>query len=244
MSTLTIPEQINRSGYVISPPEPTALNLIEMMLKDTDRLDEMTREESRASELVPRFLGIAVLGFTVFGIAVTVILNLLGDPPSWVPETRWTDFTVLSLTLAYVLGLIGATGVCLPSFYFYGLLAGVSMSMVQATAHAAKGLAVSALALVGVLPIYVAAALGTIIFEAPGSWKQATIALGLALPFISGLWGVRSLYRGFMGLAETLPPCRRERRRCFLRRLTLAWACCYTVVTPVIIVWLWTRLAG
>ena len=58
-----------------------------------------------------------------------------------------------------------ATGVCLPSFYFYGLLAGVKLSMLQATAHAVKCLAVTAVVLVGALPIYVAVMrLGMIVF--------------------------------------------------------------------------------
>ena len=70
------------------------------------------------------------------------------------------------------------------------------------------------------------------------------LSLGLALPFLAGLWGVRSIYRGFMRLADTLPVRCREQRACFLRRLTLSWAACYTVVTPLMIYSLWNHLAG
>ena len=159
-------------------------------------------------------------------------------------SARWSDGTWASLTLAYVLGLVAATGVCLPSFYFYGLLAGVKLSMLQAAAHAVKCLAVTAVVLVGVLPIYVAVSLGMIVFSAPAEWMRLTIGLGLALPFVAGLWGVRTLFVGFTDLADTLPSCRKADRACFLRRLTLAWSACYTTVTPVMIYWLWTRLAG
>ena len=214
------------------------------MLKDQRRLDALIRDEARAPDLIPRLLAVALVGFTIFGIAATLIVNLGGAPPSWVPSARWSDGTWASLTLAYVLGLVAATGVCLPSFYFYGLLAGVKLSMLQAAAHAVKCLAVTAVVLVGVLPIYVALSLGMIVFSAPAEWMQLTIALGLALPFIAGLWGVRSLFVGFTDLADTLPTCRKARRACFLRRLTLAWSACYTAVTPVMIYWLWTRLAG
>ena len=38
-------------------------------------------------------------------------------------------------------GFVLATGVCLPSFYFYALLAGVRMTMLQVTAHIMRGMA-------------------------------------------------------------------------------------------------------
>ncbi len=171
-------------------------------------------------------------------------MNLGTTLPAWVPSARWADGTWASLTLAYVLGLVAATGVCLPSFYFYGLLAGVKLSMLQATAHAVKCLSVTAVVLVGALPIYVAVALGMIVFSAPTEWMRWTIYLGLALPFVAGLWGVRTLFVGFTDLAETLPARRKAHRATFLRRLTLAWSACYTTVTPVMIYWLWTRFSG
>jgi hypothetical protein len=170
-----------------------------------------------------------------------LIVNLSHTQPFWMPSARWSDGAWASLTLAYVLGMVAATGVCLPSFYFYGLLAGVKLSMLQATAHAVKCLAVTAVVLVGALPIYVAIALGMIVFSAPAEGTQWTIGMGLALPFVAGLGGVYSLFVGFTGLADTLPACRRA---CFLRRLTLAWSVCYSTVTPVMIYWLWTRFAG
>jgi len=214
--------------------------LVDLILKDQRRLDGFIREEARASELIPRLLTLALLGFSIFGIAATLIVNLASTRPAWIPSTGgWT-----SLTLAYVVGLIAATGVCLPSFYFYGLLAGVKLSMLQATTHAVKCLAVTAVVLVGGLPIYLAISMGMAVFSAPPALMRMTIAFGLALPFAAGLWGVRSLFVGFTDLADTLPACRQDRRACFLRRLTLAWSVCYTAVTPVMIFWLWTRFAG
>ena len=116
--------------------------------------------------------------------------------------------------------------------------------MLQATAHAVKCLAVTAVVLVGALPIYVAVSMGMAVFSAPAGWMQWTIDVGLALPFLAGLWGVHSLFVGFTDLADTLPACRQDQRARFLRRLTVAWAICYTSVTPVMIFWLWTRFAG
>ncbi len=222
---------------------PTA-GLVELVLKDPGRLDALVRDESRAPELIPRLLAIALAGLTIYGVAATVVVNLAGDLPRWMPSARWSDGTWASLAPAYVLGLVAANGVCLPSFYFYGLLAGVRLSMLQAAAHAIKSLAVASVVLVGILPIYVALALGAIVFGAPADGILWTVGLGLALPFIAGLWGVHSLYTGFVALADTLPAERQARRGVFLRRLTLAWSACYTVVTPLMIYWLWAHFAG
>jgi hypothetical protein len=247
MQTMTTSEPATRLWLAESRADvhqSKATELVELMLKDRGRLDALIRDEANAPELIPRLLAIALVGFAMFGVAATLIMNLGASIPSWVPRTRFADGTWANLTLAYALGLIAATGICLPSFYFYGLLAGVKLSMLQSVAHAVKGLAVTAVVLVGALPIYVAISLGMIVFNAPADLLHPTIALGLALPFVSGLWGVKTLFLGFADLADTLPPCRKADRACFLRRLTVAWAACYTSVTPVMIFWLWTRLSG
>jgi hypothetical protein len=220
------------------------MDLVELMLKDRGRLDGLIRDESLAPDLIPSLLAIAVVGFTIFGVAATLILNLEPSLPAWVPRARWSDGTWANLTLAYALGLVAAAGICLPSFYFYGLLAGVKLSMLQSTAHAVKCLAVTSVVLVGALPIYVAVSLGMIVFSASAELLRFTTALGLALPFLAGLWGVRTLFLGFSEFADTVPVCRKAERACFLRRLTVAWAACYTAVTPLMIIWLWTRLSG
>jgi len=145
----------------------------------------------------------------------------------------------LRLIAAYDLGLIAAAGVCLPSLYFYGLLAGVPMSMPRVTVHTAKAMATTAVALVGILPIYMAFSLGAAIFHAPRVVSESVLWLGLMLPFAAGLFGASSLYNGFTGLADVLPAERRCRRACFLRRLVVSWSFCYTAVTPVMIYTLW-----
>lgn len=247
MQTMTIDPPVIETwtaGLGDETSEIKTTELVELMLKNQRRLDGLIRQESRAPDLIPRLLAIALVGFTIFGIAATLILNLADSLPSWVPRARWSDGTWANLTLAYVLGLVAATGVCLPSFYFYGLLAGVRLSMLQSVAHAVKCLAVTAVVLVGALPIYVAIMLGMIVFSAEAELMRSTITLGLALPFVAGLWGVKTLFLGFADLAETLPPFRKAERARFLRRLTVAWATCYTAVTPVMIIWLWTRLSG
>ena len=116
------------------------------------------------------------------------------------------------------------------------------MSMLQIVGQVVRCKASSAIVLVGILPIYVAVVLGLVIFGASPRLVELVLYVGLVLPFIAGFEGVRAIYRGVLGMAETLPPERRCRRECFLRRLTLSWAAVYTAVSPVLIYQLWNYL--
>jgi hypothetical protein len=227
--------------------EHSLLGLAELLLKQPARVDGLTREETRQPELIPRFLAISLCGFALFAVALVLLFNMapLTALPFFLAK-RWSAGGMgpgLSLGLAYTAGLVAANGVCLPSFYFYCLLAGVKISVLQVTAHCMRAMAASAVTLLGVLPIYVAIGLGMIVFNAPPTELQYALYLGLALPFLAGLAGVRSLYMCFVGLADTLPARTRVARECFLRRLTAAMAACYTAVTPVMIYTLWTYFA-
>jgi hypothetical protein len=229
--------------------ERSVLGLVELLLKDPERLDALNREEGRQAEFIPRFLGIALAAYTLFAVALLLILNAAPAecyPHRWleVPAAGWQDGSALSLLLAYDLGLVGATGICLPSFYFFGLLAGVRMSMLQLTGQVVRCKASSAVVLVGILPIYVAVVLGMVVFAAPGETLEWLLYLGLVLPFVAGLEGARALYHAVLGMADTLPPARRAHRERFLRRLTLSWAAVYTAVSPLLIFRLWQFFAG
>jgi hypothetical protein len=233
----------------IRAEERSTLGLVELLLKDPARLDALSRDEREAPALVPRFLAVALASYLLFTVAAVIFLNTApaeAYPKHLlpVPVARWKDGTALGLVVAYNVGLVAATGICLPSFYFFGLLAGVRMSMLQIVAQVLRGKAASAVVLVGILPIYVAIILGLIIFGAPSATLEFWLYLGLALPFLAGLEGVRSIYRAVLGMAETMPPERRACRECFLRRLTLSWAACYTAVSPVMIYRLWEFLAS
>ncbi len=229
--------------------EYSTIGLVELMLKDPDRLDRLTRDPARQAGLLTQFLAISLIGFTVFGVAATVMLNAaarlgsLGGWPAPVPAAVWGDWSLANLVIAYDIGLVAATGICLPSFYFYGLLAGVETTMLGVLAHAMKGKSVAAVTLVGILPIYLAVVLGMIVFDLSASWTRLAVYGALALPFVAGLNGVRSLYVGFMGLADTLPPHRRCQRMCLLRRLVFAWSACYTAVTPLAVYTIWNHLS-
>ena len=241
------PPEEGRGVVGSAPDERSVLGLAELLLKTPSRVDRLARDESRQLLLLPSLLAIGLVSFSLF--ALGLVLTLGAAPAEALPgllAERWAAHrtaSALALWLAYALGFTLTTGVCLPSFYFYGLLAGVRLSWAQVTAQIMKGQAATAVMLIGIMPVYVAAALGAIVFAAPPAALQGVLYAGLALPFAAGLWGVRSIYVGFLGLADTLPPQRRCRRERWLRRLTAACSACYTAVCPVMIYTLWAYFA-
>jgi hypothetical protein len=226
------------------PTTGTTLGLVELLLKDPEHIDRLNRDATTDPlPLTTRFLCIAQASYLLFAVAMIIILNAASASTfgKWlpIPPARLEDGTAFALALAYCFGLTATTCICLPSFYFFTLLAGVRMTFLQIVGQVVRCKAGSAVVLLGILPIYVAVVLGLAVFDAPLDVLEVALALGLLLPFIAGLEGVRAIYRGVMGMAETLPPERRCRRECFLRRLTLSWAAVYTVVAPVMIYRLW-----
>lgn len=257
----------NESSDAIGPRDLRILGLIELLLKDRQTLHRVLRDRSIHAILLPRLLAIALTGFVLFGVIMSLLLTVSNRWPTltaiaiWLdaPTSRlisldminspfgklgpWLNGQAFVLTGAYAFGLVAASGVALPSLYFYCLLAGVRMTMLEVVVHAVKAKAISAVALIGILPIYVAIAMGVVIFGVNENWLRATMYLGLMLPFIAGIWGTVSLYKGFSQLCDTLPIDRMASRQCFMRRLVLSWSACYSAVMPVMIFSLWQVLS-
>ena len=245
----------------------TFLTLVETILKNRRGLHRLLRNPAMHAVLLPRLLAIALTGFVLFGVIMSLVLTVSNRWPALAAISTWLDAPTTCLIAfnpidapwgklapwlngqafilagAYAFGLVAASGIALPSLYFYCLLAGVRMTMLEIVVHAVKAKAIAAVALIGILPIYVAAAMGVVIFEVDNIWLHATLLLGLALPFIAGVWGTVSLYQGFAELCDTMPPGRAATRECFLRRLVLSWSVCYSAIVPVMIHTLWQVLS-
>jgi hypothetical protein len=243
-----------------------AAQLVELILKDRHELHRILSSTRHKVELATRFLGISLAAFALFGVAMALTCDAAAIWPQLTPTARWLEdptarlitFAPVArsgqlveswltgraekLVMAYAFGLVAASCVCLPSLYFYGLLSGIRMTFAEVVLHALKAKAVSAVALVGILPIYAALALGAIFWSPDGDLMRATLLLGLSVPFLAGLWGTRSLYVGFGELCGRMPKEFQENRACFLRRLVFAWCACYTAVAPVMIVTVWQHL--
>jgi hypothetical protein len=239
--------------------------LVELILKDRLALNRLLATDRNKVELATRFLGIALCSFALFGVAMAVacdaakmwpkltpLANWVRDPSlklvtyQAVPETRpfaqsWLTGQAERLVIAYAFGLVAASSVCLPSLYFYSLLSGLQMTFTEVVLHTLRAKAVTAVALVGILPIYAALVLGAVVFP-NARIVHSALGVGLALPFLAGLWGTRSLYVGFGELCDRMPKEFQANRACFLRRLIFAWCGCYTAVAPVMIATVWQNL--
>jgi hypothetical protein len=251
----------------VDPKSLSSLALFELLLKNRWKLYRLLRVPEASAVMLPRLLGIALAGYLLFGLTMSIVLASAGTWPALTSIAAWLDSPATApltfmpfggtlaeldpsvvgksaaLVFAYAFGLVSASCVCLPSLYFYCLLAGVRMSMLEVVLHAVKSKAVAAVALVGILPIYVAIAMGVAIFDASESLVRLTMLLGLALPFIAGIWGTVAMYQAFSIVCATLPANRIERRACFLRRLVLSWSAIYTAVMPVMIYSVWEVLS-
>jgi hypothetical protein len=237
--------------------------IVELILKDRRRLDHLSRATQRKVELASRLLAISLASFVLYGLAMAVTFYAarlwpqLASPVEW-----WNGFEsspvkfaaggtgtqlaarAVRLIVAYSFGLIAASGICLPSLYFYGLLSGLRMTMSDVVVHALKGTAVAAVALIGILPIYSAIALGAIVLPVSREWVSSVLMLGLCLPFLGGLVGTHSLFVGFVDLCHTMPLDFQAQRACLLRRLILSWCACYMAVAPLMIVTVWRHLGA
>ncbi len=263
-----LPEESNQASQPLEelPAATGILPLTELILKNPPLLERLIRFVPQQATLIPQLMLISFLGFLLYGVTMGGIIGVSGWTPhlnaprlvldsnvpliefheSHTAWAAWRDGTAPSLIVAYAIGLIAATGICLPSLYFYGLLSGIKLTMRDVVIHSLKSKAGTAIALLGILPIYFIVCLGAVIFH----WPKAVIVvvqwIGFALPFFAGQWGVVSLYRGFSGLADTLPAHLnmddRYRRSCFLERLVLAWSVCYSVISPIMVFTIWQRM--
>jgi hypothetical protein len=230
----------------VTADEHSLLGMAELMLKAPEHVDRLARQSELQQGLVFRFLAIALCSFSLFaGVLVLLLDNVPQEAVPGILATRWQVClgAGVSLWLAYAVGLVAASGICLPSFYFFGLLAGIRASWLQVTTHVLRGKGATAILLLGLMPIYVSVVLGMIVFHAPNETLRAALWVGLVLPFVAGLWGMRAIYHAFLSLADTLPLEEQCRRTCFLRRLTVAWSSVYALVSPVMIWKVWMVLS-
>ena len=211
-----------------SEPAGPVPGMFDLMLRGEARLNRLMRDEAALPELIQKMLSLSVLGLSIHGVVLGVAAELFPESPGLTFFQSGTP--VLWMPLAFVGAFLGALFICLPSFYFYTQLSGLDASFRLVTAQALRAQSTKSLLLLGVLPFYAAWLLGAVV----GVFDSALLALlaGMCLPFIVGLFGIGSVYRGFRALAEYLPVTH-KRRGAYLQRLVVCWGGVYTVVAPV-----------
>lgn len=211
--------------------------ILRRLLDDGESLDDVLLDESSREMALERMLAVAVAGLMLFGLAVGLTAEFAG-----IGEGTQSIWIPVSLTG----GFLTAIAVGLPSFYFYTQLAGVDASFRLVTAQAIRVQARTSVLLMGALPFYAAVALASIIdlplidifmteflfmsvFDDP---SEACIGIGIAIPFVVGLFGLRSVYKSFRRMVEVLP-ITHTRRSNVLIRMLLLWAALAMAVAPV-----------
>jgi hypothetical protein len=197
----------------------------ELVLRDGPGLDRFIVEPALQEAGVRRLLGVSVVGSLAYGAMVGLVAQL-----SVPASTFFGPLPAVTLPLALTGAFLGALAICLPSFYFYTQLSGVDASLRVVTGQALRAQARTSVLMLGVLPIYVAIALASVVGLIDGG--PTLVMSGVALPFVVGLWGLRSLWSSFRRLSATLPVAH-QRRPGFLPRMVLAWGVVYSVVAPV-----------
>ena len=206
---------------------PSAFDLILRGQKD---LDALLENESNHAPIIRRLLEIAVLGLAAQGFAVGLTAQILGSGSMFLFQNIVVGPTALWMPICFVVAFLGALSICLPSFYFYTQLSGLDASFRMVTAQALRTLATTSVFLFGILPIYLALGLTSIVTHSIA--PDVVLICGFLSPFAVGLTGLIALYRGFKHLLTYLEITHR-RRGDFLLKCLIAWSLVYTSVAPV-----------
>lgn len=201
--------------------------MFDLLLRERRTLDGLVRDERALPRTTQRLLLLALLGLFVHGLVLGLTAQLL--PPELAGPFSARGHPALWMPLSFTGAFLGALAICLPSFWFYTQLSGLDASFRLVTAQALRAQATTSVLLLGVLPFYAAYALACALHALDGSY---VVAIGYALPFVVGLFGVHALYRAFEELLLHLPRTH-QRRGNFLLRLVVCWAAVYTAVAPV-----------
>lgn len=225
----------------------TVWGLFEVLLKAPARLDAFVRESSLQGKLLLGFSTIVVVGFALYGLVMSLLLIAVspnGVPsflePGW--SRTWRAGVILCLT--YPVGLLLATVICLPSYYYFALLGGVQMSLRETLTHSLKGKAATTVILLGILPIYAIVMVGFLLVRPSDELLRGGMYVGLLLPFILGVRGAQSIFSGFRTVVNALPASERKRRYALPGWLVFVWASLFTVTAPLVLYEVWRHLSG
>jgi hypothetical protein len=208
-------------------------SMFDLVLRGQRQLSRYLAEEERLPSSILKLLGLSLVGLVVHGLVVGVAARALGVHSFFARGTPWAW-----IPLALVGAFMGALCICLPSFYFYTQLSGLDASFRLVTAQALRAQATTAVLLLGALPFYAAWVLGVVAVGPDiraASWvfdPSLATAVGMALPFVVGLFGVRQVYLGFKDLILVVP-ITHPRRGNFLGRMVLAWGGVFSAVSTV-----------
>lgn len=221
--------------------------LFEVLLKAPDRLNPFVRLPAMQPTLCFGFTAITLVGMTLY--AVGMYAGLYFVPKEARPDliaAGWDGGIrgLVGLLAAYPVGILVATLVVLPTYWFFGLLCGVRMPVGEVLTHSLKGKAASTVLVVGLMPVY-GVILGCLILAgAPGVLLNPVIWVGLVLPFLAAFRGAGAIEAGFRNVVATTPELTRGGRESIPTSLTLLWALLFTLTVPVVMYRAWQLATG
>jgi hypothetical protein len=240
-----LPVQPDEAGPPRTEAIETMWGLLEVLLKAPRRLDAFVRDPKLQGKLIAGFTAIVVAGFVLYGLVLALLLSAVppgGVPRLLTPQWSGTWRSAAALCATYPVGLLLATLLCLPSYFYFALLGGAKMSLREVLTHSLKGKAATTVLLMGLLPIYAVVMLGLILLGATAEVLAGGFYVGLVLPFVTGLRGAQSIYSGFRALVNALPPGERQRRYLLPDWLVVVWAVVFTVTAPLVLYELWVQM--
>ncbi len=176
---------------------PDTLALVEELVADAPALDRRCASRADAAVLLPRLLGLSLASLAAFAAAQTALDRAAATP---LHDRALVEFALLFAS--YAGGLLGALGSSMPAFFVGAVLAGIEEPPWRLAAAYVRALASSALWLLGVLPLYVGAAVAThqllgdaAVAQGDLPLASAVVYAGFGLPFAAGIVGRRSLLR-------------------------------------------------
>ena len=214
-------------------------SLVELLLRHRADADALCADRAEAARLLPRLLGLSTIAIAAFACVQGAVLGLSAQdvPPEGLVGAP-LDVAIPSIFLAYELALTGAQVAGLPTFTFYGLMAGFQTHAWRIAVESARARATAAVVLIGLLPVYLTVALGLLLLhDAPSPAGEAWHGLvlvcgGFCLPFVAGLAAPASLLRVFRALAAASAQSRGGRRRPMPVLLAFAWSAVFTAMAP------------
>lgn len=171
--------------------------LVHWMLHDRPRLRREINRPSVQADALQRLLALAVGTLFVYGLIMWAAYHVTGTHSSVFGPRDGSSLGPAAVAIAYPVGLVGALGICLPSYYFYTLQCGFVPSLRRIVINTIAGQAATGMYLFGIVPIYVAIMLGVSVISS-GVDTPVLCAIGLLLPAVAGLHGVREIYEGFL----------------------------------------------
>ena len=128
--------------------------------------DALCADRAEAARLLPRLLGLSTIAIAAFACVQGAVLGLSAQdvPPEGLVGAP-LHVAIPSIFLAYELALTGAQVAGLPTFTFYGLLAGYQTHAGRIGLERARARATAAVVLIGLLPVYLTVALGLLLLH-------------------------------------------------------------------------------